>query len=223
MKVLVTGEHDGLPKLQVRGEAVEWIEFPVIRFEATEVPPEAKSWIFSEPPQWIIFTSPRSVEFWKRAMGGLPKGSRLAAIGRSTADCLGGAAAFVPKQSGSEGFLAEFAGPQVRKGVRILIAGAEGGRTWLGEKLTEAGAKVDRLPLYRTLPREDVPPIPPDVAIVIFTSPSSVEALLGARTLPKGASLVSLGKFTSETLARRGLGPFREIPDGDWTRVGEVL
>lgn len=223
MKVLVTGEHDGLPKgLKVRGEAVEWIELPVLRFEAVEVPADAKARIFAEPPDWIVFPSPRAVEFWKQAIAGLPKGSRLAAIGRATGEKLGAGASFVPKQSGSEGFFDEFSKRETIRGKRFLVAGAESGRQWLGEKLTEAGASVERLALYRSEPL-DLGPLPRGVSTLVFTSPSSVEAVLAMGTLPMGLQLVSIGKYTSESLKRRGLTAFREVPDGDLARLGEVL
>ncbi len=224
MKVLITGDHESLPQgLKVRGEAVEWIQVQVLRFEGADISPEAKSRVFSEPPDWIIFPSPRSVEYWKTALGGLPKGTRLAAMGRATAEKLGAAASFVPTQSGSEGFFEEFMALHGVRGKRVLIAGAEGGRPWLPQKLEEGGAKVERLTLYRTFPLQSLGKIPAGVAAVVLTSPSSLEALLASGALPQGASLVSMGKFTSESLQRRGLKDFREIPGGDLARVGEVL
>jgi len=223
MKVLVTGEHEGLPKgLKVRGEAVEWIELAVLRFEAAEVSPEAKARVFSEPPDWIVFPSPRAVEFWKQTIAGLPKGSRLAAIGKATGEKLGAGASFVPKQSGSEGFFEEFAAKETIRGKRFLVAGAEGGRQWLSDKLSTAGGNVERLTLYRSEPLE-VGVLPQGLSAVVFTSPSSVDAVLGGRTVPAGLTVISIGKFTSESLKRRGLSAFREIPGGDLARLGEVL
>ncbi len=223
MKVLITGEHEGLPKnLKVRGQAVEWIELAVLRFEACEISAEAKARVFSEPPDWIIFPSPRAVEYWKQSIAGLPKGSRLAAIGKSTGDKLGAGASFVPKQSGSEGFFEEFAAKETIRGKRFLVAGAESGRQLLAEKLTESGASVERLPLYRSLPLE-VSALPPGLSAIVFTSPSSVDAVFGGTKLSGNLPVISIGKFTSESLKRRGLTAFREIPDGDLARLGEIL
>ncbi len=224
MKVLVTGEHSALPKaLKVRGQAVEWIELPVLRFEALGISNDTKARLYAAPPDWIVFPSPRAVEFWQGAMGGVPARSRLAAIGRVTGELLGRAVAFVPGQPGSEGFFTEFEATHAIRGKDFLIAGAEGGRKWLPERLAAAGGQVERLALYRTLPLDGLPPIPLGVAAVLFTSPSSVEALLSAGPLPKGIRLLSMGKFTSESLKRRGLSQFQEIPDGDLARVGEIL
>jgi uroporphyrinogen-III synthase len=224
MKVVVTGEREGLPKnLVVRGEAVEILQLEVLRYEEVEVDPSQRAALFAAPPDWIVFTSPRAVDIWKTAIGGLPKGSRLAAIGRATGEKLGAAAAFVPRQSGSESFFDEFRAKEPVRGKRFLFPGAEQGRTYLPERLAEEGGEVERLVLYRSVAKEDGDPCPKDAAAVVFTSPSSVEALLARGPLPSGAALVSMGKFTSDCLRKKGMSRFKEIPGGDLARLGEVL
>lgn len=224
MKVLVTGKHGSLPRgLKVRGESVEWLPWEVLRFEAVPVGAGPKGRISAEPPDWILFTSPRAVSFWMEAFGGLPSRSRIAAIGRATTEALSGFVAFTPSDSGSESFLEEFKPEGGFQGLRILIPGAEDGRRLIADQLTAKGANVERLVLYRTFPREQIDPIPQGVGTVILTSPSSVEAILAKGALPKGVRLISMGKFTSESLKRHGLADFREVPGGDLARVGEIL
>lgn len=223
MKVLVTGDNHPLPKLAVRGESVEWLEVPVLSFERLEVDGATKSRLFSSPPDWIVFTSRRTVEAWKSAMGGLPGGSRLAAIGAATANALGGAVAFVPSRAGSEAFLREFPTRHSVSGTSFLLPGAEEPRPLLATWLEGKGGRVEKLPLYHTSPRNDVRPVPVDVSAVLFTSPSSVEAVLAAGPLPEGVRVLSLGEYTSECLRSKGFKGFREVPNSDFARIGEIL
>jgi uroporphyrinogen-III synthase len=111
----------------------------------------------------------------------------LAAIGRATADALGGAD-LVPRVSTQEGLLAELPRPAGR----VLFAGAEAARRLLVEELD-----ADFVPLYRT--RELAPELP-DADLVVLASPSAARAYA---TLGGRGPAVSIGPET--TSAARSL------------------
>ena len=102
----------------------------------------------------------------RRASGPLP---RVAAIGRATAEALGGAD-LVPRVSTQEGLLAELPRPAGK----VLFAAAEGARRLLVDQLD-----ADFVALYRT--RELVPDATPHGDLVVLASPSAARAFACAR------------------------------------------
>jgi uroporphyrinogen-III synthase len=134
---------------------------------------------------WVLVTSATGAHELRRRGRGRPRA--FAAIGRATADALGGAD-LVPRVSTQEGLLAELPRPAGR----VLFAGAEAARRLLVEEL---GA--DFVPLYRT--RELAPELP-DADLVVLASPSAARAYaaLGGR-----GPAVSIGPET--TSAARSL------------------
>ncbi len=152
-------------------------------------------------------------------------GPRIAAIGPGTAAALrdrGIEADIVPERSVAEGLAGALAGIPVR---RALIARAEEGREVLPDALRAAGAEVEILALYRTVPE----PLDGETRAAVlgaddalFTSASTVDALVqaagGPDALRDGPRLCSIGPATSEALRAHGLEPGLEAdvhtPDG---------
>jgi uroporphyrinogen-III synthase len=134
---------------------------------------------------WVLVTSATGAHELRRRGRGRPRA--FAAIGRATADALGGAD-LVPRVSTQEGLLAELPRPAGR----VLFAGAEAARRLLVQELD-----ADFVPLYRT--RELAPELP-DSDLVVLASPSAARAYaaLGGRGL-----VVSIGPET--TSAARSL------------------
>jgi uroporphyrinogen-III synthase len=135
---------------------------------------------------WVVVTSVNGARELRRRLRARPK--RIAAIGRATAEALGGAD-LVPGVSTQEGLLAELPRPAGR----VLFAGAEGARRLL---VRELGA--DFLALYRTV---ELTPTPlPDGDLVVLASPSAARALAAS-----GVALpaVSIGPETTRA-AREG-------------------
>jgi uroporphyrinogen-III synthase len=135
---------------------------------------------------WMVVTSVNGARELRRRLRGKPK--RVAAIGRATAEALGGAD-LVPGVSTQEGLLAELPRPAGR----VLFAGAEGARRLL---VRELGA--DFLALYRTVELTPTPLLDGD--LVVLASPSAARALATS-----GAALpaVSIGPETTRA-AREG-------------------
>lgn len=153
-------------------QADEWVD----RLQALGVPARAlpliaiaapadaravsRAWAELPGRDLVVFVSPSAVEqFFAQAPGGArwPNGVRVATPGPGTDAAL--ARAGVPEalrlrpaddaeQLDSESLWAVLRGePWARR--RVLIVRGEGGRPWLAERLTEAGAVVDFLGAYR--------------------------------------------------------------------------
>ena len=136
-------------------------------------------------------------ELLRRVSGPLP---RVAAIGRATADALGGAD-LVPRVSTQEGLLAELPRPAGR----VLLAAAEGARRLLVDQLD-----ADFVPLYRT--RELVPAATPDGDLVVLASPSAARAFA---TLGTGIPAVSIGPETTRAAREAGIEVLAEAETQD--------
>lgn len=137
---------------------------------------------------WLIVTSPTGASEVRRR--GRGRAGRIAAIGQTTADALGGAD-LIPAVSTQEGLLAELPRPAGR----VLFAGAEGARRLIVGELS-----ADFVPLYRT--RELQPKRVPDADVVLLASPSAARALAAlGRELPA----VSIGPETTKAAESCGI------------------
>jgi uroporphyrinogen III methyltransferase/synthase len=97
-------------------------------------------------------------------------------------------------------------------GKRVLLARAAQARDVLPERLRDAGAEVDVLPLYDTVRETLSDELLAKVAeadYVTFTSSSTVryfvEAVGGAGHVPARSRLISIGPITSQTARDLGL------------------
>ncbi len=182
MRILLTrpeGRNEELADaLYAAGHEVECV--PLIALEPLGDKP-----IDLDGYDWVLVTSAMAARELRRRGRGRP--GAFAAIGRVTADALGGAD-LVPRVSTQEGLLSELPRPYGR----VLFAGAEAARRLLVEEL---GA--DFVPLYRT--RELTPELP-DADVVVLTSPSAARAYAA---LGRRGPAVSIGPET--TLAARSL------------------
>jgi uroporphyrinogen III methyltransferase/synthase len=229
--------EENIPGMILDSEvSLEWIQWPVLDFQKIEIAKEVLSKVTDKPFEWIVFTSPRAVHFWTETMveAGIdfPLETQVACIGESTSDVAssdGYTPDFYPTEPGSEVFLDEFEDLIKTNSQKpsVLIPMAEGGRLKIAERLAELGCAVTVVPLYRTKSRANLASSVPggsleDISVVIFTSPSSVEAVLGAVQLPQKAKVVAIGAFTREHLKKRGIDS-QLLPGSSFERVGEIL
>lgn len=206
----------------------EVIQFPTIRIKALEDYSAAHAAIRSLADYgMLIFTSVNGVRhFWKqlaalrldsRALGGL----KVTAIGPATAAALrerGIEPDFVPEkfvaESVAEGIIT-LCGESIR-GMRILLPRAREAREVLPESLVAAGAKVEVLPVYETVPsdarREEVLAKleAGEIQCVTFGSSSTVTnflSLIPVDTLRRFPDLrfACIGPVTAATLQKAGL------------------
>jgi uroporphyrinogen III methyltransferase/synthase len=175
---------------------------------------------------WIVLTSTNAVERFASRMGerGVPvtelASARVAVVGSATAQRLldyGISAALVPDDFRAEGLVEAFVALGAGPGWRVLLPRAASARELLPDALREAGASVDVVPVYRTVPAQPDPVVighlgAGDVDVVTFTSPSTARhfvawaqaAGLGAESTIHRITAASIGPVTTEAL--RSLG-----------------
>ena len=183
---------------------------------------------------WVVFTSPNGVLHFWREMESLGLDARalaatsVAAIGPATAEALlkkGIRADCMPRSFVAEDLLAHLTATGLT-GKHILIPRAETARDVLPQGLTKAGAVVDVVPVYRTLPPSDREKnaqkalalfAEGKISYITFSSSSTVTNFLDSipvETLRQYPSLrfACIGPITAETLKKAGL-PCHVMPD----------
>ena len=170
----------------------------------------------------VLFTSPAAVEPFVargRAVGvALPLVSEVlvGAVGEGTAAALravGLHAAVIPPEGHGEGLAAALIdrlGPRLR-GMRFLQPRAAEGRTELSRDLIAAGAGVDIVDAYRTLPASaaELAPLRDALAqhglsAIVFASPSAVRAVHEGVGQILDLAAVSIGETTAVALQAAG-------------------
>jgi uroporphyrinogen III methyltransferase/synthase len=144
-------------------------------------------------------------------------GVTVAAIGPRTADELvqrGLPCDIVPDEFVAEGLVEALAAAGLDlDGARVLIPRAREARDLLPQSLASLGAEVDVVPVYETVPAEELAIDSGHLAaadFITFASASSVNQMIallgaGAAKLLAGPRLVSIGPQTSAALAAHGL------------------
>jgi uroporphyrinogen III methyltransferase/synthase len=227
-RVLVTRAVHQARSLAVllRDEGAQPILAPTIRI----APPEDEGAVRDMVSRlrsydWVLFTSANTVDavftaidragLDARALGA----ANVCAIGAKTEAALrahGVRADLVPQQARAEGVVAALR-PGLEVGARILLPRAEVAREILPDSLRKAGAHVDVVVVYRSLPPEprEVERVvslldPGETDIVFFTSSSTVQNLtkiLGhdAAAGLDDLDLFSIGPVTTRTAESLGL------------------
>lgn len=171
---------------------------------------------------WLVFTSVNGVNtfferlselnFDARALSGL----KVGAIGPATAQALksrGITADYVPEVYSSEGFIAGLKAKQVR-GKRFLLLRSDIADKRLPEGLTQLGAEVEGLAIYRTIPQPKAVSQAKrlfrseQIDIITFTSPSTVSNLvrvLGNELKISKAKIACIGPKTADAASKAGL------------------
>lgn len=232
VKIVVTGSHEEwiaeAPTRTSGGRPIAWVSADVLAYDRLPLDSELLKRVAETPFEWILFTSRRAVTFFAEALREadrvLPIETQVACIGERTADeasNVGFTPDFYPTTPGSEAFLEEFADLLSNRQERptVFIPAAEGGRTLVPQKLREWGCGVTMATLYRTKPRPDAREQLDraglsDAAAVLFTSPSSVNAVLDATSLPPRAARFAIGAFTQSALEKRGLSVTATVEAG---------
>ena len=161
-RIVVTRARAQASSLSVRLRELgaDVIEMPVIRVEPLDTEPLAAALTALSDYDWVVFTSQNAVAVvWQamrsrgldaRALGK----TRVAAIGRATADALlerGLAADVVPERFVAESLVESLRHRDDVKGRRVLLPQAVGARDVLADGLRAMGARVDAIPIYRTV------------------------------------------------------------------------
>lgn len=226
--IVVTRAREQASGLAARLEALgaEVVQFPTIRIRPLEdTRPLDNAVARLGEYDWVIFTSVNGVRFFwdslrrhgldARALGG----TRLVAIGPATADALEGHGLFadiVPDRYVAEGVVEALAREKDLSSSSFLLPRASKAREVLPDALKAAGARVDVVACYETVP-EDAPKAEildrlsrGDIDCVTFGSSSTVEnflSLVPAETLKAHPEvlLAAIGPVTAATLEKHGL------------------
>jgi len=177
---------------------------------------------------WILFTSVHAVQFFYQRMSDLglahlrTKLQGICAIGPATAarlEQIGFKVSLIPDEFVSEGVLRALArlhgGPENLRGLRLLLPRAREGRDLLPRELEAAGALVDAVPCYESVPakldestKRQITDHPPD--LLIFTSPSNVMNFANAwggsegRKILAASVVAALGPVTAAEVRSYG-------------------
>ncbi len=170
---------------------------------------------------WVVFTSVNAVErfFGRMAEADLDArhmhGLRVASVGPATAEALernGIRADFVPDDHVGEGVLEGLCARGVSEDTRILLPRALEARDVLPDGLRARGARVDVVPVYRTVPGAGDAATLARMRIgeadaVVFTSSSTVHhfARLAEGVDLSGVTIACIGPVTAATARELGM------------------
>ncbi|MHB1160785.1 MAG: uroporphyrinogen-III C-methyltransferase [Chloroflexota bacterium] len=226
-RVLVTRSREQASSLSalLRDHGAEPVEVPVLEI----VPPDSYDGLDGAigslgSYDWIVFTSANGVKALLERLEALGRdvralgGARLAAIGPATAQALRRCRLHVDLVP-SEYVAEEVASALISRGVagkRVLLPRADLARDVLAPDLERAGAVVDDVVAYRTVPamadlarlREQL--AGGEIDVVTFASSSTVRYLVAglgeeARALLARPTIACIGPITAETARELGL------------------
>ncbi len=154
---------------------------------------------------WIFFSSKNGVEYFFKLEPLLSKKTKFGVLGRGSEDMLrsfGHVPSFNGEDDGidTKDIAEEFA--EIAKGGRVLFPGAKDSLRTMQKALGKETTVID-LPVYETVMDEEVPQSIADV--LIFTSPSNVEAYFVDNLLEPGQQVVCIGNSTGRKFKEMGV------------------
>ena len=161
------------------------------------------SYIFKHV-NWIFFSSKNAIEYFFKLEPVLPKNVKYGVIGRGSEDALrrfGKVADFNGEIEGIDilDIAEKFA--LVANGSTVLFPGAKDSLRTVQQALNP-DTKIMELPVYETLMDEDVRQS--YAQVLIFTSPSNVEAYFQNNLLEPGQQVICIGKSTGKKFDEMG-------------------
>jgi len=216
-RILVTRAHAGTSALAARlsDRGADIVHVPATRIEPLDPAPIRVAIGRLASYEWIVCTSQNAVELFWAELRSAGLDARALSIGPATADSLlarGVAADVKPARFVAEGVLEALQARDDVAGTRVLYATAEGARDILPRGLTALGARVDVVPLYRSVvERANAESLRRTftegaLSLVTVTSASAVHALVdvvGAAV--RCAPVASIGPVTSAAAREAGL------------------
>jgi hydroxymethylbilane synthase len=155
---------------------------------------------------WIFFSSKNAVEYFFQLAPHLPKHVKFGVMGSGSEEMLrhnGHFADFVGLGIDSADIAGEFA--KLTNGATVLFPGAENSLRSI-QQLLPANTKVIDLPVYETMLEEDIKATNADV--LIFTSPSNVDAYFVDNLLDPYQKVIAIGKSTGKKLEEMGVNNY---------------
>ncbi|MFM2206561.1 MAG: hypothetical protein RL213_536 [Bacteroidota bacterium] len=160
---------------------------------------ETKPISFSELPScdWVFFSSKNAVRYFFRQKPRL-SGQRFGCIGKATAEALraeGVRAEFIGSQADTRMTGKQFAA--LAGASKVLFPQAKGSMRSVQSQFVRKEQVID-LPVYETIRRDEQPV--PSADILVFTSPSNVDAFFDKNKLSSGQLVVAMGDATAAAL-----------------------
>jgi len=152
---------------------------------------------------WVFFTSKNAVEYFFNLKPQFPKKVKFGVMGSGSEDILrrnGHFADYVGESGDTTEVGKEFA--QLANGHTVLFPGSESAMRSIQKKLS-ADTKIIDLPVYETVLVDEV--IASTAEVLVFTSPSNVEAYFADNLLDVHQQVVAIGKSTGKQLDELGL------------------
>ncbi len=152
---------------------------------------------------WVFFSSKNAVEYFFQLDPLLPKKTKFGVMGSGSEDMLR-----------RKGYFVDFTGDKIdttevasafaelANGTVVLFPAAENSMRSVQSGLS-ADTKIVDLPVYETILEED--PEPSGAAVLVFTSPSNVEAYFTNNLLQPGQKVIAIGKSTGKKLEAAGI------------------
>jgi hydroxymethylbilane synthase len=152
---------------------------------------------------WVFFTSKNAVEYFFKLGPQFPKKIKFGVMGSGSEDMLrrnGHFADYVGESNDTAEVAEDFAA--LANGTVILFPGADSPMRSIQQGLS-AETKIIDLPVYETVLEEEVEPSGADV--LVFTSPSNVEAYFADNLLEPGQKVIAIGKSTGKRFDEMGV------------------
>jgi len=152
---------------------------------------------------WIFFSSRNAVDYFFKLEPALSKKIRFGVVGRGSEDALrkhGHLAGFVGESGDIQEIAEEFA--KLVAGQRVMFPRAQDSLLSI-QKSLGADTKVVDLPIYETVVEDDIDQTHADV--LIFTSPSNVDAYFADNLLDPGQQVIAIGNSTGKKFEEMGV------------------
>ncbi len=158
---------------------------------------------FLKNADWIMFSSRNAVEYFFKLNPVLPKKVKFAVVGRGSEDSLrkvGHLADFVGEGGDILEVAEEFA--KIVAGTTVVFPRAQDSLLTMQKFLTP-DTKIIDLPIYETVQEENV--AGSSAEVLIFTSPSNVEAYFVDNLLESGQKVIAIGSSTGKKFDDMGV------------------
>lgn len=151
---------------------------------------------------WIFFSSKNAIDYFFRLNPQLPENVKFGVMGAGSEEMLRVIGYFSSYTGGgidTTDVAADFA--KVANGTTILFPGAEGSLRSIQQGLS-AETKIIDLPVYETVLEDDVEGT--GAELLVFTSPSNVDAYFVNNLLEPGQKVIAIGKSTGSKFDEMG-------------------
>ena len=169
---------------------------------------------------WIFFSSKNGIEYFFALEPILSKNIKFGVIGRGSEDALkqlGKEVSFVGESGDTSEIAEEFAA--IANGQDILFPSAKESLRTIQKGLSK-DTKIIDLTVYETILEENLPTTFADV--LVFTSPSNVEAYFADNLLEPGQKIVAIGKATGKKFEEMNV-PYLLPASPDEIGLAEVI